>query len=108
MLKDDHSGYCWQYPTITTDAESAADALLDWSAAFGAPKGLMSDGPSHFRSETIRRLTKGLRAPHHFTLPYCPWSNGSIERLGKELLRVALSIISELQLRPEEWPVLIP
>ena len=46
--------------------------------------------------------------PHHFTLPYAPWSNGGIERLGKELLRVFRSVVSELQMRLEEWPDLLP
>lgn len=108
MLRDDHSGYTWFYPTDTTSAETAAHALLDWCAAFGAPKQLMSDGPSHFKNDTLRLLAKGLRSPHHFTLPYCPWSNGAIERLGKELLRVARSLLSELQQQPSEWPQLVP
>lgn len=108
MLRDDHSGYSWFYPSETTSAETAAHALLDWCAAFGAPNQLMSDGPSHFKNDTLRILAKGLRSPHHFTLPYCPWSNGAIERLGKELLRVARSLLSELQQRPSEWPQLVP
>lgn len=78
MLRDDHIGYCWFYPSPTTNAETAADSLVDWSAAFGVPVYIMSDGPAHFKNETIRRLTKGLRTHHHFTLSYCPWSNGAI------------------------------
>lgn len=108
MVRDDHSGYCWFYPAVTTTAETAAHALLDWCAAFGAPAAFMSDGPTHFKNETIRLLTKGLRIPHHFTLPYCPWSNGAVERLGKELLRVARALLSELQFRHDEWPQLVP
>lgn len=69
---------------------------------------LMSDGPTHFQNETIQMLAKGLRAQHHFTLPYCPWSNGAVERLGKELLRTARALLSELQLRQDEWPQLLP
>ena len=82
--------------------------MLDWSADFGAPHGLMSDGPSHFKNETIRLLSKSLRSPHHFTLPYCPWSNGGVERLGKETLRVVRAVLSELQLQHDDWPELIP
>ena len=37
-----------------------------------------------------------------------PWSDGAVERLGKELLRVFRSIVSELQMRFEEWPDLLP
>lgn len=108
MIRDDHSGYAWFYPTVNQEAEQAAVALIDWSAAFGSPLMLMSDGPSHFRNETMRLLAKGMQCRHHFTLPYCPWSNGGIERLGKELLRTARAIISELQLRVDSWPDVIP
>ena len=102
MLKDDHSGYCWFYPHGDTSPVNAADAITDWCAAFGVPNGLMSDGPAHFKNETVRLLSRGLKVPHHFTLPYTPWSNGSIERLGKELLRVFRSVISELQMQFKE------
>lgn len=78
----------------TTSPETAANSLLDWSAAFGVPLQLMADGPTHFKKETIRLLTKGLSTPHHFTIPYCPWSNGAIERLGKEILQVARAVLS--------------
>lgn len=108
MLRDDHSGYSWLYPAESTSADTAAQAIIDWTAAFGIPHGLMSDGPSHFKNETLRLLAKGLHTPHDFTLPYCPWSNGAIERLGKELLRVARAVLSELQQRPDAWPQLVP
>ena len=68
----------------------------------------MSDGPTHFRNESIRLLAKDLRTRQHFTMAYCPWSNGAIERLGKELLRVSRSVLSELQLSPDVWPDLLP
>lgn len=108
MLRDDHSDYKWLLPFPDTSAENAARAIIDWSAAFGVPKGLMSDGPTHFKNETMRLVSKGLKVPHHFTLPYSPWSNGAVERLGKELLRVFRSKSSELQMRPNEWPDLLP
>lgn len=108
MLRDDHSGYCWFYPCPDQTAESTANALLDWCAAFGAPSAFMSDSPTHFKNETIRLLTKGLQSRHHFTLPYCPWSNGAVERLGNELLRIFRAVLSETQLPKDEWPQLLP
>lgn len=83
---NDHSGYSWFYTASSTDSETAANALLDWGAAFGAPLGLMFDGQTHFKSETMRLLAKGLRSQHHFNLPYCLWSDGTVEPLGKKLL----------------------
>lgn len=61
----------------------------------------MSDGPAHFRNETLRHLTKGLNAKHHFITARCPWSNGGIERCGRELLRTARAVISGPELRTD-------
>ena len=68
----------------------------------------MSDGPTHFKNETVRLVTKNLKTPHHFMLPYCPWSNGDVARLGRELIRVLRATLSELQMDHDEWPDLIP
>ena len=68
----------------------------------------MSDGPTHFKNEVLRQLSKALHTRHHFTTPYCPWNNGAVERLGKELLRVSRAILSELQLQHTSWPDLVP
>ena len=108
MLRDDRSDYKWFFAFSDTSAENAAHAIIDWCAAFGVPKELMSDGPTHFKNETVRAVTRRLKVPHHFTLPFTPWSNGAVERLGKELLRVFQSIVSELQIKFEEWPDLLP
>ena len=108
MLRDDHSGNCWFFAFPGTIAGNAATAIIDWSAVFGVPDALMSDGPRHFPNETMRLIAKGLRVPYHFTLPYCPWSNGAIERLGKELLRIARAVTAELQMDFDEWPDILP
>lgn len=67
----------------------------------------MADGPTHFLNQNRSLLVKGLCTEHHFTAPYCPWSESSIERLGKKLLRSSRSIISEVQVRLDSWPDLI-
>lgn len=102
VLRDDHNSYCWLYSAATKSAEKTAHALLDWCAAFGTPKGLMSDGRTYFKNEAVELPTRGLSTPHHFTLPHCPWSNGIVERWGEKLLRVARAILLECQLRPNE------
>lgn len=104
MLREDHSNYCWSYACSETSAEYVARAIVDWSAALGVPLQLMSDEPTHFKNEVLRIVAKELRVPHHFTLPYWPWSNGTVERLGKELLRLLRSVVSEFWFKHEEWP----
>lgn len=41
-------------------------------------------------------------------LPYCLKRNGSVQPVGKELLRVARAVILELQLPPKNRPELLP
>ena len=108
MMRDDHSDFKLFYCFPNTNAENAATAIVEWCSLFGVPNALMSDGPTHFRNETVRLVAKALKTPHHFTLPYCPWSNGAVERLGRELLRVLRATLSELQMENKEWPDLIP
>lgn len=104
MLCDDHSNYCWLFAFPDTVAENSARVIIDWSAAFGVPEDLMSDGPTNFKNETLRLVAKGLCVPHHFMLRWAPWSNEAVERLGKGLLSVYCAVVSELNLCIEEWP----
>lgn len=67
MFCDGHSDSKWFFSTPETAAENETLAIIDWCAAFNVPKGLMSDGPTNFKNETVRLATKGLRVPHHFT-----------------------------------------
>lgn len=92
ILRDDHKNYSLLFLFSDTSAENAARAIIDWTAAFAVPGGLISDGPTHFRNETLRLLSKGLKVKHKFTLPYTPFCNGGVERLGKELIRIFRSI----------------
>lgn len=58
MLRDYHSNYVWMFTFAGNMTENAAHTIIDWCSAFGIPIGLMSDGPTHFRNETIRLVTK--------------------------------------------------
>ena len=108
MIRDDFSSYSWFLPFDAANAENAADALLEWCTTFSVPNGLMSDGRTNFCNETVRMLVKSLQVPHHFTLPCTAWSNGGIERLGKQILRIFRAALAELQLQFTEWPSLVP
>lgn len=71
-----------------TIADSPTRAIIDWCAALGVPRSHMSDGPTHFKNETIQIVAKGLPVPHHFTLACMPWSNGAVERSTLQIMRV--------------------
>ena len=107
MLKDDFSSYVRLDLAASADSVSAAQALSDWIATFTAPKMLVSDGGSHFKNEVIRRLRDEARIYHHITTPYVPWANGTVERVGREVLRALRALSAELRLPREEWPSLV-
>jgi len=108
MMRDDFSSYCWLFPFSNANSDSTAMALLEWSSSFNVPRMLMSDQGTHFKNETVRKLSRALKVPHHFTLPHTPWSNGAVERLGKEILRTFRTAVSELQVPFSTWPDLVP
>jgi len=40
---------------------------------------------------------------HKFTTAYVPWSNGSVERANKEVLRVCRALSSDMRMSPDHW-----
>lgn len=62
----------------------------------------------HFKNKPLRLLGKTLRIPHHFTPLYFSSSNGAVERIGRELLRVARALLSDRVLIPDTCPDTFP
>ena len=75
---------------IVTEAPTtvpACRALLSWGSKYGLPEWLISDGGLHFANHAMELVAEKLRVNHHITLAHYPWSNGSIEVVGRALLR---------------------
>ena len=81
---------------------------MDWASQYGIPKWWISDGGSHFRNSALHSLAQVMGVKHKFTTAYCPWSNGAVERMCSEVLRTLRAMISELQLNPTDWDMLLP
>ncbi len=108
ILKDDHSGYVWLTPAKDTTAATVAKVLIRWFASFGVVRQWVSDRGSHFKNELVRTIKDKTNSEHHFTLAYCPWSNGTVEVVNRELLRATRAILSEYQLHNSSWPSIMP
>lgn len=65
MIRNDYSEYFWIFTFTSTPSEHFSRAIIDWSAKFGVPTDIISDGPTHLRSETVLQITKDLNFPHH-------------------------------------------
>jgi hypothetical protein len=109
VLKDNYSGFVELIPTATCDHRPVVEALQWWSARFGAPSRLVSDQGSHFKNTVLAELVRlNPSLSHHFTLAYTPWSNGSVERVNRDILRVFKKLLKECKLKCFEWPALVP
>ena len=65
---------------------------------------LVSDQGMHFHNRLIKELSDRVGAKNHFTTPYCPWANGTIERVCREVLRACRAMLSEWGLPARDWP----
>ena len=45
----------------------------------------VSDTTMHFKNAIFTRLREALRVDHPFAVAYSPWSNGTCERMVKEV-----------------------
>lgn len=103
IIRDDFSSYVWLWPTPVATAEAAAEALATWVAVFGAMDWMVSDQGPHFKNQLMHELTEELKGSHHFATAYSPWSNGTVERVCREVLRACRALLHEFRLAPEDW-----
>ena len=87
VIKDEYSGYVELIPCTNCSHEPVAEALSWWCARYGTPHILRSDRGSHFMNKVINNLCESWDIKQKFTLPYCPWSNGSVEIVNKTIKR---------------------
>ena len=95
MLVDKFSRLVEFVPAAAATSIVAARAIVRWSAQRGLPSWIISDGGPHFKNDLIKELNEVMGIEHHITLPYCPWSNGSVEVVGKDLLWTLRALCSE-------------
>lgn len=108
VLKDDFTDFTWLFPTPDASAAGVVDALLYWCSLFGKPETFVTDQGSHFLNHVVAELESVLEVPHHFTVAYAPWSNGTVERVNKEVNRMLRALSSEWKVNVEDWPTMIP
>jgi transposase InsO family protein len=108
VFKDGFSGYCELVPCQNADHVVVAVSLLDWIKRFGVPSGFVSDQGTHFKNQVISELSRLMCVEHHFTVAYTPWSNGTVERLNKEIKRIIRVLLSDFRMKFMEWVELVP
>ena len=94
IIGDDLSSYKWLGPTDSCSTENAAEALGTWMGCFSSIEYLVTDKRSHFKNVFLKSLIEEARTQHHFVTSYCSWSNGSAERIWREVLRDCNDLLS--------------
>jgi transposase InsO family protein len=108
VIKDDYSHLVHLEVTASPDAATTARALTKWFSEYRVAEIWISDQGTHFKNETMKQLQTLLRTNHHFVTAYCPWANGTVERVNRDLLAVLRALLHETKKKLEEWPDLIP
>ena len=109
VLKDEYSGFVDLVPCKSPNSTEAADAISWWIAHSTKPEWLISDNGTHFKCKILEQLAKYFDCKHHFTLAYCPWSNGTVERVNRDV-KALIKIIGRECKSPvaREWPHILP
>ena len=88
-------------PVQNIIAESTCDVLIEHVITkYKLPKHILSDNASNFLSTLVTHLCKLLSIRKYFTLSYCPFSNGCVERSNQTLTKIMLSFAHE---NPDSW-----
>ncbi|KAE9096245.1 hypothetical protein PF006_g23829 [Phytophthora fragariae] len=83
-------------------------AILDWNSRYSMPQLLISDTATHFKNQLLEELCHKTQMTQSFTLAYCPWINGSVERLNRDILQVLRVILLEYKVEQDNWAALLP
>ena len=55
---------------------------------YGLPLGISSDNGKEFKNETMETYLMKLKISHKFSTPYRPRTNGQVERVNQEILKM--------------------
>ena len=108
ILKDDFSGYVCLQACQNADAETTAEVLMKYFTTFVPVLTWFSDQGTHFKNEVMELLAKSLGAKHHFSTAYVPWSNGTVESVCKQVLRVIRALSAEFEVPEADWTTTVP
>ena len=95
VMMDDLSNFVWLEPTELCTAASTAKHLLRWCKTSGVPDVWVSGTASHFKSRVMKTLEGALRVGHRFAVSSSPWSNGTYERMMREVVHTLKTILQE-------------
>ena len=107
VIIDTFSRYITIWPTRSTTAIEAADAIIQHIGLFGTPKEILTDGGSQFSNETIKELVTLLNSKLLITIAYSKEENAIVERSNKEIMRHLRAFIFDQKII-NDWVKYLP
>ncbi len=105
---DNFSRWIELIPTVSTDAETCADALMSAIICrHGLPDRIHSDNGTQFVNGIIKGLLKALAINHTRIAPYVPEQNGLVERANASVIKNLRAIMATVKVY-DNWPRYIP
>ena len=68
----------------------------------------VSDTATYFKNRVIAQLSDALKVDHRCAVAYTPWSNGTGERMVREVVPALKSTLSEQRKQVAEWVDVLP
>jgi hypothetical protein len=112
VLKDNFTNFVELIACEHADHYNVVTALQSWQARFGPITTLVSDQGSHFCNLVMEEYVKSCfpsKVKHHFTMSYSPWSNGTVERVNRDIISLFKKIVlNSREVDIDSWPFLLP
>jgi transposase InsO family protein len=103
VIMDGFTKFVMLTPCKEPNAEVSAQGILHWYSMFGIVRLIISDQGSHFKNNLLSKLTHLLGVGQRFISPYASWSNGVIERMNREVIRIFKALVSEHGVSTDNW-----
>lgn len=93
----DHiSRFIWLEEVVLCSIEVVAREVLKWCSSFGVPKAFASDNGTHFTRHLLQIVSRCGRV-HYSVVANISWSNGTVERMSREVVEKFRAVLSEKQ-----------
>jgi len=105
-VTDKMSRWVEAYPLPNSTAGTVATVLAcEFIARYGCPIRIVSDRGSNFTSDLLRQVIRVLNIQQQFSPAYCPWINGSVERMNGSIIRMLSNYVNEHR---DNWDIELP
>lgn len=107
VLKDGFSHFVELIGCANMTTDVTVEALLDWFKRYNSVPIWVSDQPTHYKNVVLAELAKRLKSSHHFVTAYCPWANGRVERVNRDITALFRQLLAEFKMPLNHWPLVL-